>query len=44
LIFGTVFAVVLRVLGFWKSLSFAAVHRLLLLGFLGVLMNVFSAC
>jgi len=42
LIFGAVFAVVLRVLGFWKSLSFAAVHRLLLLGFLGVLMNVFS--
>ena len=42
LIFGTVTAVVLRVLGFWKSLSFAAVHRLLVLGFLGVLMNVFS--
>jgi uncharacterized membrane protein len=42
LIFGAVFAVVLRVLGFWKSVSFAAVHRLLLLGFLGVLMNVFS--
>jgi len=32
----------LRVLGFWKSVSFAAVHRLLLLGVLGVLMNVFS--
>ncbi len=42
LIFGAVFAVVLRVLGFWKSVSFAAVHRLLLLGFLGVLINVFS--
>jgi len=42
LIFGTVLAVALRVLGYWKSLSFAAVHRLLLLGFLGVLMNVFS--
>jgi uncharacterized membrane protein len=42
LIFGTVFAVGLRVLGFWKSVSFAAVHRLLVLGFLGVLMNVFS--
>jgi uncharacterized membrane protein len=42
LIFGTVFAVVLRVLGFWKSVSFAAVHRLLLLGFVGVLVNVFS--
>jgi uncharacterized membrane protein len=42
LIFGTVFAVVMRVLGFWKSVSFAATHRLLLLGFLGVLMNVVS--
>jgi uncharacterized membrane protein len=42
LIFGTAFAVLLRVLGFWKSVSFAAVHRLLLLGALGVLMNVFS--
>jgi uncharacterized membrane protein len=42
LIFGTVFAVGLRVLGFWKSVSFAAVHRLLVLGFLGVLINVFS--
>jgi len=42
LIFGTAFAVGLRVLGFWKSLPFAAVHRLLMLGFLGVLMNVIS--
>jgi hypothetical protein len=42
LIFGTVVAVSMRVLGFWKSVSFAAVHRLLMLGFLGVLMNVFS--
>ncbi len=42
LIFGSVFAVVLRVLGFWKSVSFASVHRLLLLGFVGVLMNVLS--
>lgn len=42
LIFATAFAVLLRVLGFWKSVSFAAVHRLLLLGVLGVLMNVFS--
>jgi uncharacterized membrane protein len=41
-IFGAVFAVTLRVLGFWKSISFAAMHRVLLLGFLGVLMNVFS--
>jgi uncharacterized membrane protein len=42
LIFGSACAVLLRVLGFWKSVSFAAVHRLLLLGVLGVLMNVFS--
>jgi uncharacterized membrane protein len=42
LIFGAAFAVAMRVLGLWKSLSFAAMHRLLLLGFLGVLMNVFS--
>lgn len=42
LILGSVLAVALRVLGFWKSVSFAAVHRLLILGFLGVLMNVFS--
>ena len=42
MIFGTILAIVLRVLGFWKSLSFAAVHRILPLGVLGVLMNVFS--
>jgi uncharacterized membrane protein len=42
LIFGTALAVSLRVLGFWKSLSFAAVHRILPLGVLGVVMNVFS--
>jgi len=42
LIFGSAAAVMLRVLGIWKSLSFAAVHRLLVLGFLGVLMNVVS--
>ena len=42
LIFGAVVAVVLRVLGFWKTVSFAAVHRILLLGFLGVIMNVVS--
>jgi len=42
LIFGTVLAISLRVLGFWKSLSFAAVHRLLPLGVFGVVMNVFS--
>jgi len=33
---------VLRVLGFWKSVSFAAVHRVLPIGFFGVLMNVFT--
>jgi uncharacterized membrane protein len=42
LIFGAAFAVVLRVFGFWKSVSFAAIHQLLLLGFVGVLMNVLS--
>jgi len=42
LIFGTMLAVILRVLGFWKSVPFSAVHRLLPLGALGVLMNVFS--
>ena len=42
LIFGAVVAVVLRVLGFWKTVSFAAVHRILALGFLGVIMNVVS--
>ncbi len=42
LILGAVVAVVLRVLGFWKSISFAAMHRVLVLGFLGVLMNVVS--
>jgi uncharacterized membrane protein len=42
LIFASVLAVALRVLGFWRSPSFAAVHRLLPLGYLGVMMNVFS--
>jgi uncharacterized membrane protein len=42
LIFGAAFALLLRVLGFWKSVSFAAAHRLLLLGFIGVLLNVVS--
>jgi hypothetical protein len=32
----------MRVLGFWKSISFAATHRVLVLGFLGVLMNIIS--
>jgi uncharacterized membrane protein len=42
LVFGTALAISLRVLGFWKSLSFAAVHRILPLGVFGVVMNVFS--
>ena len=42
LIFGTALAVSMRVLGFWKSMSFAAVHRLLPVGVFGVVMNVFS--
>lgn len=42
LVFGTVLAVVLRVFGFWKSVPFSAVHRLLPIGVLGVTMNVFT--
>jgi uncharacterized membrane protein len=42
LIFATVMMVVLRVLGFWKSVPFSAVHRLLPIGVLAVLMNVFT--
>jgi len=42
LIFGTALAVSLRVLGFWKSMSFSAIHRILPLGVFGVVMNVFS--
>jgi uncharacterized membrane protein len=42
LIFGTVFAVVLRVFGFWKSMPFSAIHRILPLGVMGVVMNVFT--
>jgi uncharacterized membrane protein len=42
LIFGTAFAVSLRVLGFWKSMPFSAVHRILPLGVFGVVTNVFS--
>jgi uncharacterized membrane protein len=42
LIFGTVLVVSLRVLGFMKSVPFSAVHRVLPLGFFGVIMNVFS--
>ena len=42
LVFGTVLAIVLRVLGFWKSVPFSAVHRILPLGVFGVMMNVFT--
>lgn len=42
LVFATVLAVVLRILGFWKSVPFSAVHRLLPLGVFGVMMNVFT--
>jgi len=42
LILGAAFAVMLRVLGFWKSASFAAMHQLLVIGFVGVLLNVIS--
>ncbi|HEX3483838.1 MAG TPA: DUF2231 domain-containing protein [Micropepsaceae bacterium] len=42
LVFATVLAVVLRILGFWKSVPFSAVHRLLPLGVFGVIMNVFT--
>ena len=42
LIFATVLMVVLRILGFWKAVPFSAVHRLLPIGVLAVLMNVFT--
>jgi uncharacterized membrane protein len=42
LIFGAALALLLRAFGYWKSVSFAAVHQLLVLGFIGVLLNVFS--
>jgi hypothetical protein len=42
MIFGTVLFLVLRVLGVGKSIPFSAVHRVLPLGFFGVIMNVFS--
>lgn len=40
MIFGTVLVVALRVLGLAKSLPFVAVHRLLPLGFIGLMINV----
>ena len=42
LVFGTVLAVVLRIFGFWKSVPFSAVHRLLPLGAFGITMNIFT--
>jgi hypothetical protein len=42
LIFGTIFIVAMRVIGFWKSVSFAAVHRFLPLAVFGIIINVFS--
>src|SRR5712671_3491316 len=42
LIFATVLIVVLRILGFWKSVPFSAVHRLLPIGVVAVVMNVFT--
>jgi uncharacterized membrane protein len=42
LIFGTVLLVTLRVLGFAKSIPFSTIHRIMPLGFFGVIMNVFS--
>jgi uncharacterized membrane protein len=42
LIFGTVLAVSLRVFGIWKTMPFSAIHRILPLGVMGVVMNVFS--
>ncbi len=42
LIYGVVVLVTLRILGFWKQVSFAAVHRFLPLAVFGILINVFS--
>lgn len=42
LVFVTVLVVCLRILGAFKPMSFAAVHRLLPLGVAGVAMNVFT--
>ncbi len=42
LVFGTVTAVFLRIFGFWKSVPFSAVHRILPLGVFGVTMNIFT--
>jgi uncharacterized membrane protein len=42
IVFGTVLAVALRIFGFWKSVPFSAVHRILPLGVFGVAMNIFT--
>jgi uncharacterized membrane protein len=42
LIFAAAFGLLLRMLGWWPSLSFAAVHKLLVLGFIGVMLNAIS--
>jgi uncharacterized membrane protein len=42
MIFSTVLIVALRVLGIWKSVPFSAVHRLLPIGALAVVANVFT--
>jgi uncharacterized membrane protein len=42
MIFATVTFVVLRILGFWKAVPFSAVHRLLPIGVIAVVMNVFT--
>jgi uncharacterized membrane protein len=42
ILFGAVLIVTLRVLGFWKSLPFSSVHRVLPFAFFGLMLNVFS--
>jgi uncharacterized membrane protein len=42
IVFGVVTAVILRIFGFWKSMPFSAVHRILPLGVFGVTMNIFT--
>ena len=42
MVFGVVTLVSLRIFGFWKSMPFSAVHRLLPLGVFGVAANVFT--
>jgi hypothetical protein len=42
MVFAVVVAVSLRIFGFWKSMPFSAVHRLLPLGVFGVTANIFT--